>query len=170
MLTAFMTVFSIPPRYTCAPTFQRLLMRFVLSSETLASGPSDLALISVRALDFRVCHWQWTILCSPVRRWEQRYILLNPFWRPHFKFKLEPTGISHCQYGKSWSAASSEKIQRVSKLRMWLGGCWTEIRYYCYPSRASEQVWVDGHSFLANEPTSCRQLEQADARTRKQHL
>ena len=87
MLTAFVTVFSIPPAAdTCAPTFQRLSTRFgnPLSSETLASsGLTDLAaLISLETLNFRVWQWTilWTIIALLVGNESIHSILLNPFW------------------------------------------------------------------------------------------
>ena len=83
MLVAFVTAFSIPTSPdTFAPTFQRLSTRFgnVLSRETSASSGDLALLISLRALDFRVCHWQWTILWTILRDGSSDSILLNPSW------------------------------------------------------------------------------------------
>ena len=83
MPAAFVTAFSIPPSTdTFAPTFQRLSTRFgnVMSSETSASSDSALVIL-LRALDFRVCHWQWTNLWTIIGDESSDFILLNPSWR-----------------------------------------------------------------------------------------
>ena len=85
MLAAFVTAFSIPPSTdTFAPTFQRLSTRFgnVLLRETSASSDSAFKLlISLRALDFRFCHWQWTNLWTIIGDESSDFILLNSSWR-----------------------------------------------------------------------------------------
>ena len=71
-----------PSPDTFPPTFQRPSTRFGndLSRETSASSGDSMLLISLRALDFRVCHWQWTNLWTIIGDESSDSILLNLSW------------------------------------------------------------------------------------------